>query len=98
MSEWKLRPEIPEWFQDAKLGMFFHWGPYSVPAYDNEWYSRNMYVKDHKDNKYHREHYGSTSEFGYKDFIPMWKGEAFDPEVWAQLAELAGAHRLEVSI
>ena len=91
MSEWKLRPEIPEWFQDAKLGMFFHWGPYSVPAYDNEWYSRNMYVKDHKDNKYHREHYGSTSEFGYKDFIPMWKGEAFDPEVWAQLAELAGA-------
>ena len=50
-----LRREIPEWFRDAKFGLFFHWGPYSVPAYKNEWYSRNMYAKKNSINKYHVE-------------------------------------------
>lgn len=91
MSDWKGRKEIPQWFMDAKLGMFFHWGPYTVPAFDSEWYSRNMYNSGHKDNVYHREHYGNPGEFGYKDFIPMFKGEQFDPAKWAELAEMTGA-------
>ena len=57
-----LRREIPEWFRDAKFGLFFHWGPYSVPAYKNEWYSRNMYAKKNSINKYHVEKYGKVLE------------------------------------
>lgn len=91
MKEWKKRTEIPEWFRDAKFGLFFHWGPYTVPEYDSEWYSRNMYDKDHAVNAYHKEKYGALSEFGYKDFIPMFKGEKFDPAKWADLVELSGA-------
>lgn len=91
MSEWKSRKKIPEWFMDAKLGMFFHWGPYTVPAHDSEWYSRNMYSAEHENNKFHREHYGNPGAFGYKDFIPMFRGEKFDPEKWAELVELTGA-------
>ncbi len=81
----------PSWFQDAKFGLFFHWGPYCVPAYLNEWYSRNMYATHTKQHRYHVEHFGPLSQFGYKDFIPLFTGEAFDPDAWADLALLAGA-------
>jgi len=85
--------EVPEWWLDAKFGIYFHWGPYSVPAYGNEWYSHYMYVEGDKRqiNEHHLKHYGPLKEFGYKDFIPMFKAEKFDPDAWAQLFKKAGA-------
>jgi alpha-L-fucosidase len=85
------RHPVPEWFRDAKFGIYFHWGVYSVPAYENEWYSHWMYVKDHPVNRYHIETYGPLDEFGYKDFIPMFTAEKFDPDGWAALFKEAGA-------
>lgn len=81
----------PEWFQDAKLGIYFHWGPYSVPAYGSAWYPHNMYKDKGAIRKYHEENYGSIQEFGYEDFIPMFKAEEYDPEDWADLFKMAGA-------
>ncbi len=81
----------PEWFQDAKFGIYFHWGPYSVPAYKTEWYSHYMYVPGHACNKYHVDTYGPLNEFGYKDFIPMFTAENFDPDAWVALFKKAGA-------
>ncbi|XPF93357.1 alpha-L-fucosidase [Colwellia sp. RE-S-Sl-9] len=81
----------PEWFQDAKLGIYFHWGPYSVPAFGSAWYPGNMYRKGHPVNKHHIKKYGLVEEFGYEDFIPMFKAEKFDPAEWAQLFKASGA-------
>jgi alpha-L-fucosidase len=81
----------PTWFDDAKFGIYFHWGVFSVPAFDNEWYSRNMYIEGSLANRFHRLVYGSPSAFGYKDFIPMFHAEKFDPEEWAELFRKAGA-------
>jgi len=86
-----LHRPVPDWFRDAKFGLFYHWGPYSVPACQNEWYSRNMYCKGLPQNRWHEEHYGKLSEFGYKDFYASLTGERFDPEEWADLALRAGA-------
>ena len=66
----------PEWFQDAKFGIFLHWGVYSVPAFGNEWYSRNMYVPGNAAFEHHVATYGPQSKFGYKDFIPHVQGGA----------------------
>ena len=87
----KQMREAPEWFGKAKFGMFFHWGPYSVPACENEWYSRNIYLKGSKQNLEHIRRFGPISEFGYKDFLPMFKGENFSAEDWADLVEKTGA-------
>jgi len=81
----------PAWFGDAKFGIYFHWGPYSVPAFDTEWYSRNMYIEGTRANQYHRLVYGPPSSFGYKDFIPLFRAEKFDAEEWADLFRKAGA-------
>jgi len=81
----------PEWFQDAKLGIYFHWGVYSVPAYGSEWYPRNMHFENHDIYRHHVETYGHPSEFGYHDFVPMFKAEHFDAEEWADLFQKAGA-------
>lgn len=83
--------EIPKWYLGAKFGIFIHWGVYSVPAFGSEWYSRNMYLKGTKEFEHHREVYGSQKRFGYKDFIPMFRAERFDPEEWAELFRQAGA-------
>ena len=83
--------EVPEWYKDAKFGIFIHWGVYSVPAFGNEWYPRNMYVVGSAENKHHFTTYGSEDKFGYKDFIPMFKAEHFDAAAWAQLFKKAGA-------
>ena len=56
--------EAPKWFRDAKFGLFFHWGPYSVPAYQNEWYSRKMYTQGLKQNIYHEKTFGTLHDFG----------------------------------
>ncbi|OQD43334.1 hypothetical protein BUL40_05735 [Croceivirga radicis] len=82
--------ECPEWFSDAKFGIYVHWGVYSVPEY-GEWYAREMYMEGHEVYNYHLENYGHPSEFGYKDFIPMWKAEKFDPDAWLELFKAAGA-------
>ena len=86
-----VKKDAPEWFRDAKFGLFFHWGPYSVPAYQNEWYSRNMYCKGLEQNLFHEKTYGNLHDFGYKDFYPMMKGEKFNPEQWANLVKRSGA-------
>lgn len=90
--DWKtLSRPVPEWYRDLKFGLFFHWGPYSVPACQNEWYSRNMYAKGLPQSEHHVKTYGPLKEFGYKDFYPMLTGEGFDPEDWADLVVRAGA-------
>lgn len=81
----------PEWFADAKLGIYFHWGVYSVPAYANEWYPRLMHLEDHQVYQHHLGTYGHPSEFGYHDFVPMFKAEHFDAAEWADLFQKAGA-------
>jgi alpha-L-fucosidase len=83
--------QVPDWYQDAKFGIFIHWGVYSVPAFDNEWYPRNMYLVDSPVFKHHVETYGPQSRFGYKDFIPMFRAEKFNADRWAELFRKAGA-------
>lgn len=82
---------VPEWYKDAKFGIFIHWGVYSVPAFGNEWYSRNMYIQGSPEFEHHRKTYGEQKDFGYKDFIPLFKAEYFDPKEWAALFQKAGA-------
>lgn len=69
----------PEWFKDAKFGIWAHWGPQGVPMI-GDWYARNIYMEDSKAYKFHLEHYGHVSEFGFKDIMPLWKAENFDPD------------------
>jgi len=87
---------VPEWFMDAKLGIFIHWGVYSVPAFDNEWYPRFMYQDEisRRGVNYYQHHlktHGHPGTFGYKDFIPKFKGENWDPNAWVELFKAAGA-------
>ena len=82
--------QVPEWYKDAKFGVFIHWGVYSVPAFGSEWYPRMMYLEGSPENKHHVETYGPLTKFGYKDFIPMFKAEHYDPEAWAKLFKAAG--------
>jgi len=84
----------PEWFKDAKLGIFIHWGIYSVPAYGDkesygEWYLRGLQVGDSLRTNFMKKNYGNT--FSYRDFAPLFKAELFDPNEWADLFEKAGA-------
>ena len=83
--------KVPDWYYKAKFGIFIHWGLYSVPACANEWYSRNMYIKGMPAYEHHIKTYGPQKEFGYKDFIPMFTAEKFDPQEWVQLFREAGA-------
>ena len=83
--------EAPEWYKDAKFGIFIHWGVYSVPAFGNEWYPRSMYSAGFEEYKHHIATYGPQDKFGYKDFIPMFRAEHFDPAAWAALFKKAGA-------
>ena len=83
--------EIPEWYLDAKFGIFIHWGVYCVPAFGNEWYPRQMYQRGTPHYQHHVDTYGPHTEFGYKDFIPMLTAEKFDASEWAELFADAGA-------
>jgi alpha-L-fucosidase len=83
--------ETPRWYRDAKFGIFLHWGVYSVPAFDSEWYPRNMYIVGSPVYKHHIATYGPQSKFGYKDFIPLFRAEKFNPDAWAELFRKAGA-------
>lgn len=97
--------QTPEWFADAKFGIFIHWGPYCVPEFGSEWYPRLMYSNDGTWSaqgklerpgpsyvyEHHIKTYGPLDKFGYKDFIPMFKAENFSPDSWMQLFKDAGA-------
>lgn len=82
---------IPLWYTDAKFGIFLHWGVYSVPAFESEWYSRTMYLEGSPAFEHHVASYGPQSAFGYKDFIPSFVMDRFDPDDWAALFRRAGA-------
>jgi alpha-L-fucosidase len=82
---------VPEWYLDAKFGIFIHWGVYAVPAFGSEWYPRNMYRQGSREFEHHVATYGPQTEFGYKDFIPQFRAERYDPDHWAELFRSAGA-------
>jgi alpha-L-fucosidase len=100
-------PPAPEWFQDAKFGIYYHWGVFSVPAFGNEWYPRNMYISGSAENQHHIATYGDPSVWPYHNFINGARDKAgnlvqfapklvsagghWDPNAWAQLFFDAGA-------
>jgi alpha-L-fucosidase len=84
----KQNYKVPAWYVEAKFGLSFHWGLYSVPAYHNEWYEKHMYGTY---IAWHREHFGPQDKFGYKDFIPLFTAEKWDPNAWAELFKNSGA-------
>lgn len=77
--------KYPQWFRDAKFGIWAHWGPQAVPR-QGDWYARKLYLQNPKsswekgDYDYHVKNYGHPSVFGYKDIIPLWKAERWNPE------------------
>ncbi len=88
--------KVPDWYRNAKFGIFIHWGVYAVPAFGGEWYPRFMHQENAYpgENSYFHHHiktYGKHKDFGYKDFVPMFKAEKFDPAQWAELFKDAGA-------
>jgi alpha-L-fucosidase len=82
--------QYPEWFRDAKFGIWAHWGPQAVPR-QGDWYAKRMYQENDAAYKYHVANYGHPSEFGYKDIIPLWKAEKWDPDKLMELYKKAGA-------
>lgn len=82
--------ECPEWFRDAKFGIWSCWGPQAVPM-RGDWYARRMYIEGHPVYKFHLEKYGHPSKFGYKDIIKLWKAEKWNPEKLMDLYVKAGA-------
>lgn len=82
--------KFPQWFLDAKFGIWAHWGPQSVPMY-GDWYARNIYIEGSPQYYYHWRKYGHPSKVGYKDIVQMWKAENFDPEQLIDLYVKAGA-------
>ena len=82
--------QTPDWFRDAKFGIWAHWGPQAVPR-AGDWYARNMYIYGTAQYQHHLTNYGHPSKFGYKDIIPLWKAEKFDPDALMQLYVKAGA-------
>jgi alpha-L-fucosidase len=84
----KAHYKVPSWFNQAKFGLFMHWGLYSVPAHHNEWYKQYMYGAG---LTWHTQTFGPPEVFGYKDFIPRFTCEKFDPDAWATLFKKSGA-------
>ena len=81
---------LPDWFRDAKFGIFMHWGLYAVPAHASEWYEKHMYG-NLPITQWHTEHFGAPDKFGYKDFIPLFTCSNWNPDAWATLFKQAGA-------
>jgi len=104
-ADWEslLKYEIPEWYKDAKFGIFIHWGPTTVPAYGSEWYGFHMWNEGEVDAlgnpakkpsgayKFHVQNFGKPEEIGYTKFIPEFKAEQFDAKEWIDLFAEAGA-------
>jgi alpha-L-fucosidase len=94
IADWeslKKRNPAPDWFRDAKFGIYFHWGVYCVPAFNNEWYPHDMYDKKSPVYRHHIKTWGEPNKFGYPDFVPMFKAEKFNADQWADLFKKAGA-------
>jgi alpha-L-fucosidase len=81
---------IPDWFRDAKFGIWAHWGPQSAVE-AGDWYARNMYIQGNRQYEHHVKTYGHPSKFGFKDTIPAWKAEKFDADFLLGLYKKAGA-------
>ena len=81
---------IPAWYRQKRLGIFLHWGVFSVPAY-HDWYARNMYIQGSEEYEHHLKHWGPHKDFGWKDFVPLWTMQDFDPDAWVALFKEAGA-------
>jgi alpha-L-fucosidase len=81
----------PNWYRDAKFGIFVHWGVYSVPAFGSEWYPRLMYISGSPEFQHHVQTYGQQPNFGYKNFVPLFHGEKFVAQEWAKLFRESGA-------
>jgi alpha-L-fucosidase len=90
----KANYKVPKWFFDAKFGIFMHWGLYAVPAHGTggaaEWYEKHMYGGG-ETLQWHTQKFGAPDVFGYKDFIPMFTADKWDPDAWAALFKKAGA-------
>jgi alpha-L-fucosidase len=82
---------VPQWFKDAKFGIFIGWGVYAVPGAVNEWYPHNMYRPGDPAHDDFVQRFGSLDKRGYKDFIPSFRAEKFDPQAWVDLFKQAGA-------
>ncbi len=82
--------QTPDWFRDAKFGMWAHWGPQCQPE-AGDWYAREMYMEGNRKYKYHLEKYGHPSVFGFKDVINVWKAEQWNPEELVSLYKNCGA-------
>jgi alpha-L-fucosidase len=82
--------QVPDWFRDAKFGIWAHWGPQSAVE-AGDWYARNMYIQGQKQYEHHVKTYGHPSKFGFKDTIPAWKAEKFDADYLLGLYKKAGA-------
>ena len=83
--------QVPNWYRDAKFGIWAHWGPESAPEF-GDWYAQRMYLEGNPTYKYHLENYGHPSKFGYKDICrQVWKGDKFDPSFLLSLYKRAGA-------
>lgn len=85
--------QTPDWFRDAKFGIWAHWSPQCVPE-QGDWYARNMYMQGSPQYEYHVKTYGHPSKFGFKDICPLWKAEKWDPEALVKLYKRAGAEYL----
>ena len=86
LREW----QVPDWYRDAKFGVWAHWGPQSAVEY-GDWYARNMYIQGNKQYEYHVKTYGHPTKVGFKDLIPTWKANKFDPDHLLGLYKKAGA-------
>jgi len=92
LPTWKSleRYQVPEWFRDAKFGIWAHWGPQCAPEC-GDWYARHMYSQGHPQYKQHLQQYGHPSQVGFKDVIHSWKAEKWDPDALVELYQRAGA-------
>lgn len=91
-SDWKSleQYQCPDWFRDAKFGIWAHWGPQSVPM-AGDWYARNMFIQGSSQYEDHLKRYGHPSEHGYRELIELWKAEKWDPDKLMQLYKATGA-------
>ena len=83
--------QVPEWFRNAKFGIWAHWGPQCVEG-SGDWMARELYMEGNHKSDYHRKHYGHPSEVGFKDILPLFKAENWNPEELVRFyAEECGA-------
>ncbi len=95
-----VKHQHPEWLLDAKFGIYAHWGVYSVAAFKSEWYGKMMYDPDDRRGayEYHRKTFGPQNKFGYKDLVPMFRAENFNPNEWADLIRESGAKYAGIAV